>query len=269
MQGIGNDFVVIDAVNQSFSLTAEMARRLADRHFGVGCDQILIAESPLSDDVAFRYRIFNADGSEVNQCGNGARCFARFVYEKGLTDAREFAVETAAGIMILTLLDNDQVRVNMGTPVLAPREIPFDAAEQQAVYSVTVDGQTYPLGAVSMGNPHGILVVDDTETAPVLSLGPHLEQHARFPEHANISFMQICATNHIRLRVYERGAGETLACGSGACAAVVSGRLRGLLGEQVKVDLPGGQLMIEWQGETTPVFLSGPARFVFEGTITL
>ena len=269
MQGIGNDFVVIDAVNQSFSLTSDMARRIADRHFGVGCDQILVAESPLSGDVAFRYRIFNADGSEVNQCGNGARCFARFVYEKGLTDSREFAVETAAGIMTLTLLDDNQVRVNMGTPELEPHKIPFDAPGRQTVYMVKADNQCYELGAVSMGNPHGVLTVEAIDTAAVATLGPRLEQHPYFPERANIGFMQVLSPEHIRLRVFERGAGETLACGSGACAAVVSGQLRGLLGERVKVDLAGGRLMIEWQGDNTPVFLSGPAEFVFEGTIKL
>lgn len=269
MQGIGNDFVVIDAINQSLNLTSEAARQIADRHFGIGCDQILLVEPPSSSDVSFRYRILNADGSEVAQCGNGARCFARFVYDKGLTREQEFLVETASGIMILTLLDDGQVRVNMGEPEFAPAQIPLNVPAESAVYSTNIEGQTVQFGAVSMGNPHAVLQVEDVDTAPVESLGPLLEAHAVFPQRCNIGFMQIVSPEHIRLRVFERGAGETLACGSGACAAVAIGQRRHQLADRVLVELPGGQLTIEWQGESSPMLLTGPAVTVFEGEINL
>ena len=269
MHGIGNDFVVIDCINQQVSLTAEQARWLADRRFGVGCDQILLVELPRTEDAAFGYRILNADGSEVNQCGNGARCFARFVVEKQLTEASVIPVETAAGILVLSLLENGQVKVNMGVPQLEPASIPFHAAGYQTRYELDVDGHPVMLSAVSMGNPHAVLLVDDINTAPVDTLGPKIEKHPSFPEKVNVGFMQIVNDQQIRLRVFERGAGETLACGSGACAAVVAGRLLNQLSEQVKVDLPGGQLMIEWRGQDSPVEMTGPAETVFEGSIEL
>ncbi len=269
MQGIGNDFVVIDAINQPVSLTPEQARHIADRHFGVGCDQILLVEPPRNQDVAFRYRILNADGSEVAQCGNGARCFARFVRDKGLTDRDEFPVETQDGLMILGIQPDGQVRVNMGAPRLAPADIPFRAEAQAVTYPLEVDGETLTVGVVSMGNPHAVLSVADVAAAPVTALGPRIEHHARFPQRTNVGFMEVVDAGRLRLRVWERGAGETLACGSGACAAVVSGRLQGLLGERVAVDLPGGQLIIEWQGGDAPVYLTGPATTVFEGSIEL
>lgn len=269
MHGIGNDFVVIDAINQAVTLSPGMARQIADRHFGVGCDQILIVEPPRSDDVAFRFRILNADGSEAAQCGNGARCFARFVYDKGLVNEREFPVETAAGVMILRLKENGLVQVNMGQPELEPARIPFKAEKRALSYPIDAAGKALTIGAVSMGNPHAVLIVDDLVNAPVGELGPVLENHERFPERANVGFMQIESPHHIRLRVYERGAAETLACGSGACAAVVAGRLQGHLADEVKVDLPGGRLIINWQGEQTPVYLTGLTETVYEGKIEL
>lgn len=269
MQGIGNDFVVIDAVNQQVALTPDIARRIADRNFGIGCDQILLVEKSETEDVAFRYRILNADGSEVSQCGNGARCFARFVVNKGLIEATEFAVETSSGILVPKLLDNGEVRVNMGEPVLTPAKIPFTAVAEEVTYPLQHNGQEHRLAAVSMGNPHGVLVVEDVDTAPVLELGAALEVHAAFPERANIGFMQVENRNKIRLRVFERGAGETLACGSGACAAVVAGIRMSLLDARVTVSLPGGQLQVEWQGAGSPVLMSGPAEEVFEGIITI
>ena len=269
MQGIGNDFVVIDAINQSVSLSPEMARQIADRHFGIGCDQILIVEPPRSDDVAFRFRILNADGSEVAQCGNGARCFARFVYDKGLVAEEEFPVETANGVMIMRLKEHGLVEVNMGEPELKPAQIPFQAAEQALSYPIDVAGKALIIGAISMGNPHAVVNVDDVDSAPVNELGPILEAHERFPERTNVGFMQIESPQHIRLRVYERGAGETLACGSGACAAVVAGHLQGQLANKVKVDLPGGSLIINWQGAQAPVYLTGPTATVFEGKIEI
>jgi len=269
MQGIGNDFVVIDAINQPVSLTSEQARKLADRRFGVGCDQILLVEKPHSADVEFRYRILNADGSEVAQCGNGARCFARFVRDKGLTDSDEIPVETDAGRLLLKLQADGQVQVDMGAPVFDPAWIPFHAEKEAVIYEIEAGDERVEISALSMGNPHAVLLVDDVDSAAVERLGPLLESHPRFAERANIGFMQVMAKDHIRLRVYERGAGETLACGSGACAAVAAGRLRNLLNSKVKVDLPGGRLMIEWQGNKNPVLMTGPAETVFEGSINL
>lgn len=269
MHGIGNDFVVIDAINQSVSLSPEMARQIADRHFGIGCDQILIVEPPRSDDVAFRFRILNADGSEVAQCGNGARCFARFVYDKGLVAEKEFPVETANGVMIMRLKEHGWVEVNMGEPELAPAKTPFQVEKQALSYPIDAGGVALNIGVVSMGNPHAVLNVNDVASAPVSELGPILETHERFPERANVGFMQIESPQHIHLRVYERGAGETLACGSGACAAVVVGHLQGHLSDEVKVDLPGGSLIINWQGAQTPIYLTGPTATVFEGKIEL
>lgn len=269
MHGLGNDFVVIDAIGQQVDLSTEQIRRLADRHFGIGCDQLLLVERPTRADVDFRYRIFNADGQEVEQCGNGARCFARFVREHGLTDKRRIAVETAGGDIVLQVEPDGQVTVNMGVPRFAPEHIPFDAPARAGHYTVDVDGQSVELGVVSMGNPHAVLRVARVDEAPVAELGPRLEVHPRFPQRANIGFMEVLDAGHIRLRVYERGVGETLACGTGACAAVAVGRQRGWLGDKVRVDVRGGTLHILWQGEGQPVYMTGPAATVFEGSITL
>ncbi|MEW5757586.1 MAG: diaminopimelate epimerase [Pseudomonadota bacterium] len=268
MHGIGNDFVVIDAVRQSVTLSAEQIRRLADRHFGVGCDQVLLVERPTQSGVDFRYRILNADGSEVEQCGNGARCFARFVHDKGLTTNNPVVVETAGGIIRLRLCPDGQVEVNMGEPRFDPPQIPFVAEAQAERYTLEVAGETVTLGAVSMGNPHAVLQVDDVASAPVERLGPLIERHPRFPRRVNVGFMQVLSRDAIRLRVFERGSGETLACGSGACAAVVVGYRQGLLNEKVTVHLPGGRLEIHWPGRGA-VLMTGPAETVFEGKIDL
>jgi diaminopimelate epimerase len=269
MHGLGNDFIVIDAVSQRVRLTPKIVCRLADRHTGIGFDQLLLVEPPSRPDMDFRYRIFNADGSEVEHCGNGARCFGRFVRERRLTAKDEVHVETARGQAILYLLPDRQVDVDMGVPELRPAEIPFTAEQQAATYRVEANGEQVELSAVSMGNPHGVVLVDNVDTAPVATLGPVLEAHPRFPKKANIGFMQVVNRGEIRLRVYERGAGETLACGTGACAAVVAGRLRGLLDEEVLVHLPGGDLRIRWAGEGQPLRMVGPATTVFEGQIYL
>ena len=223
MHGLGNDFVVIDAINQQVHLTTEQVRFIADRRFGVGCDQLLLVEKPQSDEAEFRYRIFNADGGEVEQCGNGARCFARFVYDKGLTSNTHIPVETAAGLIVLELSGDDLVTVNMGVPNLLPESLPFIADAQSNSYNIEVAGKDYAIAAVSMGNPHAVLRVDDVDKAPVEELGPMLESHPRFPQRVNVGFMQVVSRHAIKLRVFERGAGETLACGTGACAAVVAG----------------------------------------------
>ena len=267
MHGLGNDFVVIDAVRQQVRLDAETVRRIAERRFGVGCDQVLLVEPPLLAGTDFHYRIFNADGSEVEQCGNGARCFARFVLDQGLTTKTGIPVGTAAGPILLRVQPDGQVAVDMGVPILGPERIPFQAATEATTYPIEVAGEALTIGAVSMGNPHAVLLVDDADTAPVERLGPLIESHPRFPRRVNAGFMQVVDPGHIRLRVYERGAGETLACGTGACAAVVSGRLRGLLDERVRVSLPGGDLVIHWPGASEPVLMTGPAVRVFEGEI--
>lgn len=269
MHGLGNDFVVLDLMTQRVRIDEQTVKRLADRNFGIGFDQLLIVEAPTDPDMDFKYRIFNADGSEVEHCGNGARCFARFVTDKRLVGKQTIAVQTQKGPIYLTLADENQVRVDMGKPRLNPADIPFSATEQAPSYDIEANGSHFEIGAVSMGNPHGVLVVDSVDTAPVETLGPILEKHPRFPEKANIGFMQVIDRRHIRLRVFERGSGETLACGTGACAAVVSGRLRGLLDERVEVSLPGGELTIEWKGKDTPVIMTGPAVTVFEGQIHL
>jgi diaminopimelate epimerase len=269
MHGLGNDFVVIDAVTQHVSLTPGKVRLIADRRFGVGCDQVLLVEPPRSAGTDFAYRIFNADGGEVEQCGNGARCFARFVRDKGLTNKNEIRVETLAGVITLVLEEDGQVRVNMGVPRLRPEDIPFQAEQQATSYSLEVGGNQYRIGAVSMGNPHAVLLVDDVDHAPVQSLGPRIEHHPFFPSRVNVGFMQVLSRDHIRLRVFERGTGETLACGTGACAAVVAGRQQDLLDSRVAVDLPGGRLMISWGEPGTPVYMTGPATTVFEGKIVL
>ncbi len=269
MHGLGNDFVVIDAINQPLNLTAAQVQALADRRFGIGCDQLLLVERPQTSAVDFRYRIFNADGSEVQQCGNGARCFARFVRDKGLTDKDAIVVETASGIITLYLEENGLVRVNMGVPNFNPDSLPFLAEVQSPVYELEVDGYTQPIGAVSMGNPHAVLQVADIDSAPVATLGPLLENHPRFPERVNVGFMQVVDRERIRLRVFERGAAETLACGTGACAAVAVGHHWGLLTDSVTVSLPGGELQIRWPGAGHELWMIGPAVTVFEGKITL
>jgi len=269
MHGLGNDFVVFNAIDQDIRLSAAQCRFIADRHFGIGCDQILLIEAPREPGTDFYYRIFNSDGSEVEQCGNGARCFARFVRNKGLTDNDIIKVGTHSGQIRLYLEGDDRVRVNMGQPELEPARIPFAAEQRAANYPIEVAGEQLTVGAVSMGNPHAVLRVEDVATAPVQQLGPALEHHPRFPQRVNAGFMQICSREHIRLRVFERGTGETLACGTGACAAVVAGQIQDLLNEKVKVSLPGGDLMIEWKGSNQPVWMSGPAANVYEGRIQL
>lgn len=267
MHGLGNDFIVLDGISQRIRLSEDKIRRLADRRFGVGCDQVLIVEVPQNPDVDFRYRIFNADGSEVENCGNGARCFARFVLDRKLTGKRNIVVETANGVMTLRVQDNDDVQVDMGAPRLAPADLPFTAEQQAVTYSLPLSDTTLEISAVSMGNPHAVTVVDDVRTAPVEIWGPEVEAHEQFPRRVNAGFMDIVSRSEINLRVYERGSGETLACGTGACAAVVAGRLRNLLDSKVKVNLPGGSLTIEWQGEGQPVLMSGPATHVFHGQV--
>jgi diaminopimelate epimerase len=269
MQGAGNDFIVLDGVSKHLSLSPAQLRRLADRHFGVGCDQILLVEKPQAAGTDFRYRIFNADGGEVEQCGNGARCFVRFVREHGLTDKYEIRVETAGGIITPRLEPDGQVTVNMGTPVFEAKRIPFVAGSDALVQPLAVGGATLEITAVSMGNPHAVQLVDDVEAAPVLVQGPLIERHARFPERVNAGYMQVVDRSHIKLRVYERGAGETLACGTGACAAVVAGIRRGLLDASVRVSTHGGDLTILWEGADNPVWMTGPAVTVFEGEIQL
>ncbi|WP_448215519.1 diaminopimelate epimerase [Endozoicomonas sp. 2B-B] len=265
MHGLGNDFMVVDRVTQSIRITPEKIRSLSDRNFGIGFDQLLMVEPPTDPDMDFRYRIFNADGSEVEQCGNGARCFARFVRDKKLIGRDTIRVQTSGGNMELTIEDNGDVTVDMGIPVLEPQQIPFNAPSMQTTYDLDVDGERLTIGAVSMGNPHAVWRVEDINRAPVESMGPKLEGHSRFPKRCNAGFMQVLDATEINLRVYERGVGETLACGSGACAAVVAGRLQGLLDEEVRVNLTGGSLLIRWRGEGHPVMMTGSATRVFEG----
>jgi diaminopimelate epimerase len=269
MHGLGNDFVVIDAIHQQVALDPEQVRRLADRRFGIGCDQLLLVESATTPAADFGYRIFNADGGEVGQCGNGARCFMRFVREHGLSDKAELRVETASGPLLLIQEDDGQITVDMGIPRLQPGEIPFDAPHYATSYPLEINGQVLNVAAVSMGNPHAVLLVNDIDTAPVAELGPAIENHARFPDRTNAGFMQVISPETVRLRVYERGAGETLACGSGACAAVVAGRMWDLLAPRVKVILTGGELVVSWVGEGRPVMMTGPATTVYEGRIRL
>ena len=269
MHGLGNDFVVIDAIHQRFEPSPEQCRFIADRHFGIGCDQILLVEAAREPGVDFHYRIFNSDGSEVEQCGNGARCFARFVLDHGLTDKQVIAVDTHAGRIRLYVEEDGQVRVNMGRPRFEPGEIPFQAEREQLLYPLDIDGGEIPVGVLSMGNPHAVLRVESVAGAPVARLGPLIEAHPRFPNRVNAGFIEVVDRGHIRLRVYERGSGETLACGSGACAAVVAGQRQGLLDRRVRVQLPGGDLVIEWVGNGEPVWMTGPVRAVFEGEIAL
>ena len=269
MQGLGNDFVVLDALTRSISLSPEQIRRIADRHFGVGCDQVLQVEPPRDPDTDFYYRIFNADGGEVEQCGNGARCFVRYVHGRGLTTKTEIRVGTRSGVIVPRLEDDGQVTVNMGVPQFEPARVPFEAPARAPTYALEVDGRRLELSVLSMGNPHAVQVVPDVERAPVATEGPLIERHARFPQRVNAGYMQIVSRRRVLLRVYERGAGETLACGTGACAAVVAGVARGLLEREVTVATRGGDLGISWAGEGKPVMMTGPAVTVFEGEIEL
>jgi diaminopimelate epimerase len=265
MQGLGNDFVVLDGITQRVDLSAAQLQRLADRHFGVGCDQILVVEKADHDDVDFRYRIFNADGGEVEQCGNGARCFVQFVRNRGLTAKRVIRVETRGGIIEPRVEDDGQVTVDMGILRFASGEIPFVGGGSAIVQPLEVDGASVSVSVVSMGNPHAVQVVDNVDDAPVLTQGPRIERHPRFPNGVNAGYMQVVDRANIRLRVWERGAGETLACGTGACAAVVTGIRLGLLDSPVRVATRGGALTIAWHGGQSPVFMTGPAATVFEG----
>jgi len=275
MHGLGNDFVVIDGISQVLELTAEQVRFIADRHFGVGCDQLLIVENSNNKSVDFKYRIFNADGSEVEQCGNGARCFARFVREKNLTTKDTIVVETFSGIISLRISEQEMVTVDMGKPVFEPEHLPFVSAagdsQSNNRYTLTVAKEIDPIdfSAVSMGNPHITIKVDDVDNYPVRQIGKILESHPSFPNRVNVGFMQILDKKKIRLRVYERGSGETLACGTGACAAVANGISRGWLAEQVEVVLPAGSLHIQWQQGEHSLMMAGPASFVYEGQIKL
>ena len=280
MHGAGNDFVVIDGINQHIDFTPAQWQRLGDRRFGVGADQILLVEKPTEPGCDFRYRIFNADGGEVEQCGNGSRAFVKFVAEKGLTDQRSITVQTKAGVIAPRLEADGSITVDMGAPILEPARVPFDAEElagvqqgQDTLWPLLLElggtRETVLISAVSMGNPHAVQVVDDVETAPVELTGPLIEHHVRFPNRVNAGFMEVIDRQHVKLRVFERGVGETLACGTGACAAAVAGIRRGLLDSPVRVDARGGQLSISWAGEGQPVLLTGPAVTVFEGEIEI
>jgi diaminopimelate epimerase len=276
MHGAGNDFVVLDAIHQKIDFTPAQWQALADRRFGVGADQMLVIEKPSSDAVDFRYRIFNADGGEVEQCGNGARAFVKFVVDKGLTSKRAIKVETMSGVIEPKMEDDGRITVDMGAPILEPERVPFNAvgltgcAEGgDTLWPLEINGKAVLFSVVSMGNPHAVQVVADVDAAPVQTDGPRIEHHSRFPKRVNAGFMQILDRRHIKLRVFERGAGETLACGTGACAAVVAGIRRGLLDSPVAVATRGGELSIAWQGPGSPVMLTGPAVTVFEGEIDI
>ena len=269
MHGAGNDFVMIDGVRQDIELSPEQLRLLADRHFGVGCDQILIVEKAAKTEADFRYRIFNADGGEVEQCGNGARCFMRFVHDQKLTAKREIVVETSGGLISPRLEQDGRVTVNMGAPVFDPALVPFEGGSGAVSEPLEVAGETFNISALSVGNPHAVQVVDNIENAPVEKLGPLIERHPRFPKRVNAVFMQVKDRHSLRLRVYERGAGETLSCGTGACAAVVAGIRREMLDSPVNVATRGGVLSISWDGDGQPVLMTGPAITVFTGEINL
>lgn len=279
MHGAGNDFIVLDGYRTPIALTPERVRALADRHFGIGADQLLLVEKPTRADADFKYRIFNCDVGEVEHCGNGARCFVKFVRDQGLTDSNTVRVEVRHGVITLTMQDNGEVTVDMGAPVFEPARVPFDSEGltgrdegADTLWPLDVAGQTRWISVVSMGNPHAVQIVDDSEAYPVHTEGPFVEQHARFPQRVNAGFMQIVSRHEVKLRVFERGAGETLACGTGACAAVAAGIRRGLLDSPVKVHTHGGQLTIAWDGvrdEHAPLFMSGPATTVFEGVVEL
>ena len=270
MHGLGNDFMVVDGVTQKIFFSPELIKKLTDRHFGIGFDQLLLVEPPFDPEVDFHYRIFNADGSEVQMCGNGARCFVRFVVDHNLTNKREIDVSTVSGVLHLTLNDDDTVTVNMGAPDFTPAKLPFKAEHQALSYKITLDdGVVLEHGAVSMGNPHAVFFFDDVATAPVEKYGPVIECHPNFPEKVNVGFAQVVDKHTLKLRVFERGCGETLACGTGACAAAVVAIAQGKVESPVSVYLPGGKLSISWEGGKSPVFMSGPAQRVYEGTILI
>lgn len=269
MHGAGNDFVVIDGVRQDIFLNPEQLRLLADRHFGIGCDQILIVKRSKNKEADFRYLIFNADGGEVEQCGNGARCFVRFVHDHKLSGKREIVVETKGGLISPRLEDDGRVTVNMGAPIFETSRIPFESSSQALIQPLEINGEVVQITALSMGNPHAVQIVQDIDQAPVTTMGPLIENHPRFPKRVNAGFMQVLDRGHIKLRVYERGSGETLSCGTGACAAVVCGIQRGLLDNVVQVATHGGLLSISWEGGGSPVIMTGPAITVFEGEINL
>lgn len=269
MHGLGNDFVVINLVTQHARVDEALIRRIADRHTGIGCDQVLLVEPPKTPHTDFFYRIFNADGGEVEMCGNGARCFALFVREQQLTNKSTILAETRQRVLRLVVNEDTSVTVDMGVPILEPKDIPFTAPKRQSTYHIDVEGMDAEISAVSMGNPHAVLVVEDVETAPVDELGPEIEHHPGFPHRVNVGFMQILSRREIALRVFERGVGETRACGSGACAAVVAGIIRKLLDSTVTVHLPGGDLRIHWPGEGQSLTMTGPAVTVFRGQIKL
>ena len=269
MHGTGNDFVVIDGVREQIELSPEQLRLLVNRHFGVGCDQVLLVEKAQHKEADFRYRIFNADGGEVEQCGNGARCFMRFVHDQKLTSKREITVETQSGLITPRLEEDGRVTVNMGAPIFDPARIPFNGGSSAVSEPLEVAGETLDISALSMGNPHAVQVVEDVERAPVERLGPLIEHHPRFPNRVNAGFMQVKDRHHIKLRVYERGTGETLSCGTGACAAAAAGIRRGLLDSPVNVATRGGTLTIAWEGDSAPVLMTGPAITVYTGEINL
>ncbi len=269
MHGAGNDFVVIDATQEEFVLGAAQLRRLADRHFGVGCDQVLVVERSGQPGVDFRYRIFNADGGEVEQCGNGARCFVRYVHDKGLSSKREIRVETLSGTIVPRLEPDGEIAVDMGAPIFDLARVPFRTDHPGMLQHILIGQRDLEIAVLSMGNPHAVQVVDDIESAPVATEGPLIEMHAAFSRRVNAGYMQILARGRIALRVWERGAGETLACGTGACAAVASGIARGMLDARVRVDTRGGALTVTWTGGENPVWLKGPAETVFEGSVDL
>jgi diaminopimelate epimerase len=269
MEGLGNDFMVIDAMDQALPLDTRRVRQLADRRTGVGFDQLLLLEKPSDQAHTARYRIFNADGSEVEQCGNGARCVSRLLVENGRARGPQLSLESAGRLLVADVSDLESVRVNMGVPVFEPARIPFEARERALTYELKVDGRSYEIGVVSMGNPHAILDVPDVEIAPVAELGPKIERHPRFPRRVNVNFAQWLDRTHVKLRVFERGTGETLACGSGACATAAWGRIAGWLDETVEVALRGGRLVISWPGEGRPMWMCGPANRVYDGTIEL
>ena len=269
MHGLGNDFMVVDLISQHAHFRPEQVRKLADRNFGIGFDQMLLVEPPGRPDVDFRYRIFNADGSEVEQCGNGARCFAKFVRDNRLTGKKNIRVETKSGIIELVVNKDGMITVDMGVPRLEPAQVPINFTERALLYPLQVGDRTYELAAVSMGNPHGVMLVDDINRAPVNKLGRALESHEMFPERANIGFLQVIHRRFAKLRVYERGVGETLACGTGACAAMVAGHLQGLFDQKVEIKLPGGNLKLSWAGEGHSVMMTGPATRVFDGQVRI
>ncbi|MCY1348315.1 Diaminopimelate epimerase [compost metagenome] len=269
MHGLGNDFMVIDLISQHAHIQPKHAKQWGDRHTGIGFDQLLLVEAPNNPDVDFRYRIFNSDGSEVEQCGNGARCFARFVLDKRLTVKKKIRVETKGGLIELNVRADGQVTVDMGAPRLVPEQIPFQAETEALSYPVEVNGKQVELAAVSMGNPHAVLRVDDVKKAPVHELGPQLEHHPRFPQRVNVGFLQVLDRQNAKLRVWERGAGETQACGTGACAAAVAAIRQGWMDSPVQLELPGGKLAIEWAGVGCPVMMTGPAVRVYEGQVRL